>query len=133
MIIIDIFCADFFPVDMRAKGMSISSATNWIMNFTVAMVTPVMFNSIRWKTYIVFMCFCIVGLLYSIFILPELKGKSLEDIDQVFGDKSGAEDQRRRERIAQQIGLDKVARDVQHIDNDPEASAGAEKKQMRDL
>lgn len=97
------------------------------MNFTVAMVTPVMFKTIRWKTYIVFMCFCILGLLYSIFIVPELKGKTLEDIDRVFGDSSGAEDQRRRERIAQQIGLDKVARDVQHIDGDPEASAGAEK------
>lgn len=118
---------------MRAKGMSISSATNWIMNFTVAMVTPVMFKTIRWKTYIVFMCFCIVGLLYSIFILPELKGKSLEDIDRVFGDKSGAEDQRRRERIAQQIGLDKVAQEVQHVDNDPEMGGGAEKRHMRDL
>lgn len=33
--------SEVFPLDMRAKGMSISSATNWLMNFTVAMVTPV--------------------------------------------------------------------------------------------
>jgi sugar porter (SP) family MFS transporter len=75
--------AEVFPLDMRAKGMSISSGTNWLMNFTVAMVTPVMIKNIEYKTYIVFMCFCIVGLLYAIFILPELKGLTLEEVDQI--------------------------------------------------
>lgn len=42
-----------------------------------------MIQNIGYKTYIVFMCFCIVGLLYSIFILPELKGLSLEEVDKV--------------------------------------------------
>lgn len=53
------------------------------MNFTVAMVTPVMFKNIGYKTYMVFMCFCIVGLLFSIFIVPELKGLSLEEVDHI--------------------------------------------------
>jgi len=106
--------AEVFPLDMRAKGMSISSAVNWIMNFTVAEVTPIMIDNIGYKTYIVFMCFCVVGFLYAVFILPELKGLSLEEVDAVFNDRSGAEDRARRERIAKQIGLDKVAQDVQH-------------------
>lgn len=84
------------------------------MNFTVAMVTPHMIESIGYKTYIVFMCFCVVGFLYSIFILPELKGLSLEEVDQLFHDTSGAEDRARRDRIAAQIGLDKVANQIQH-------------------
>ncbi|KIR26193.1 galactose transporter [Cryptococcus deuterogattii 99/473] len=106
--------AEVFPLDMRAKGMSVSSGANWIMNFTVAMVTPHMIESIGYKTYIVFMCFCVVGFLYSIFILPELKGLSLEEVDQLFHDTSGAEDRARRDRIAAQIGLDKVANQIQH-------------------
>ncbi|ORY30806.1 general substrate transporter [Naematelia encephala] len=106
--------AEVFPLDMRAKGMSISSATNWIMNFTVAEVTPVMITNIGYKTYIVFMCFCIVGFFYSIFILPELKGLSLEEVDAIFKDTSGTEDRERRERVARQIGLDKVAQQVHH-------------------
>ena len=84
------------------------------MNFTVAMITPHMIGSIGYKTYIVFMCFCIVGFFFSIFILPELKGLSLEEIDNVFNDDSGVEDRARRERIAAQIGLDKVADQIQH-------------------
>ena len=104
--------AEVFPLDMRARGMSISSAINWIMNFTVAEVTPVMFENIGYKTYLVFMCFCVVGLLYAIFILPELKGLSLEEVDAIFKDTSGQEDAARRDRVAKQIGLDKVAEDV---------------------
>lgn len=43
-------------------------------------------------------------------------------VDAVFNDNSGAEDAARRERIAKQIGLDKVAADVRH-----EETAGGEK------
>ncbi|OXC81159.1 hypothetical protein C344_06642 [Cryptococcus neoformans AD1-7a] len=106
--------SEVFPLDMRGKGMSVSSGANWIMNFTVAMITPHMIGSIGYKTYIVFMCFCVVGFFFSIFILPELKGLSLEEIDKVFNDDSGVEDRARRERIAAQIGLDKVAGQIQH-------------------
>jgi len=106
--------AEVFPLDMRAKGMSISSAVNWLMNFTVALTTPVMFRTIGYGTYLVFMGFCIIGFLYSVFLLPELKGLSLEEVDAIFNDKSGAEDRARRERVAKQIGLDKIAQDVQH-------------------
>jgi len=106
--------AEVFPLDMRAKGMGISSAINWIMNFTVALTTPIMFNSIGFGTYLVFMAFCIIGVIYSAFLLPELKGLSLEEVDAVFKDTSGAEDAARRERIAKQIGLDKVAQEVKH-------------------
>lgn len=106
--------AEVFPLDMRAKGMSISSAINWIMNFTVALTTPVMFRNIGYGTYLVFMAFCIIGFIYAAFILPELKGLSLEEVDAIFHDKSGAEDRERRERVAKQIGLDKVAQEVKH-------------------
>jgi len=84
------------------------------MNFTVALTTPVMFDNIGYGTYLVFMGFCIIGFLYSVFLLPELKGLSLEDVDAIFKDQSGAEDRARRERVAKQIGLDKIAQDVQH-------------------
>lgn len=45
-------------------------------DFTVAEVTPIMFDNIGYKTYIVFMCFCVVGFFYAWILLPELKGES---------------------------------------------------------
>jgi hypothetical protein len=52
------------------------------MNFTVALTTPVMFRNIRYGTYLVFMAFCIIGFLYAWLLLPELKGRSLEEVDR---------------------------------------------------
>lgn len=116
--------AEVFPLDMRAKGMSISSAVNWLMNFTVAEVTPVMFDNIGYGTYLVFMAFCILGFLYAWILLPELKGLSLEQVDAIFNDKSGTEDRERRERVAKQIGLDKLAQNVQHKEGGDKAVNG---------
>lgn len=96
-----------------------------------------MFDNIGYKTYLVFMCFCVVGFFYAVFLLPELKGESLyllttvyhvlttglslEEVDAIFNDTSGAEDRARRERVAKQIGLDKIAQDVQHKEAVPGA------------
>lgn len=53
-----------------------------------------------------------VGLLWSIFILPELRGLSLEELDSVFRDTSGAEDMARRQRVADRVGLHLAAEEV---------------------
>lgn len=100
-----IITAESSPLDIRAKGVAIGSAVNWIMNFAVAQATPVMITNIGYKTFIVFMCFCILGLLWVYFVLPELKGLSLEEIDAVFADEVSAEDRLRRERIADELGV----------------------------
>lgn len=109
--------AEVFPLDMRAKGVGIASAVNWIMNFTVAQVTPVMITNIGYKTFLVFMSFCVLGFFWALFILPELKGLSLEEIDIVFKEDSSAENRERHERVAREIGLDKAAEALQHVES----------------
>ncbi|RAH63510.1 putative galactose transporter [Aspergillus piperis CBS 112811] len=94
-----IITAESSSLDIRAKGVAIGSAVNWIMNFAVAQVTPVMITNIGYKTFIVFFCFCVLGLAWVYFILPELKGLSLEEIDAVFADEISTEDRLRREQI----------------------------------
>lgn len=104
-----IITAESSPLDIRAKGVAIGSAVNWIMNFAVAEVTPVMITNIGYKTFIVFMCFFVLGLLWVYFVLPELKGLTLEEIDGVFADEVSAEDRYRRERIADELGVHSMA------------------------
>jgi len=75
--------AAVFSFDVQSKGISISSAVNWIMNFTVVAETPVMITHIGYKTtFIVLMCFCVLGFFWALPILPKLKGLSLEEIVQ---------------------------------------------------
>ncbi|KAJ6037293.1 hypothetical protein N7540_001572 [Penicillium herquei] len=120
-----IITAESSSLDIRAKGVAIGSAVNWIMNFAVAQVTPVMITNIGYKTFIVFMCFCFVGLLWVYFVLPELKGLTLEEIDGVFADEASAEDRNRRDRIAEELGVHQmanVAADIGIIDEHKDSS-----------
>jgi MFS family permease len=105
-----IVSSEVWPLQYRSRGMGISSATNWLNNFAVAISTPVMIANIGYKTYMVFMTTCLVGMVWAIFLLPELKGLSLEQIDDIFGDKTGAEDVARRKRVAAEVGLDDAER-----------------------
>ncbi|KAJ9099933.1 hypothetical protein QFC21_003938 [Naganishia friedmannii] len=116
-----VVCAEVFPLSLRAKGMSISSGVNWLQNFAVASVTPVMIKNIGYKTYIVFMCFMIFAMFWSAIILPELRGLSPQQIDEVFHDTTSTEDEIRREKIARQIGLDKLhaQAEVEHQEDAP--------------
>lgn len=77
--------AEIFPLSIRAKGTSISASSNWMNNFAVAFVTPPMLDGLRWGTFIFFSAWCLIGGLFVIFFLPETKGKTLEEMDLIFG------------------------------------------------
>ena len=77
--------AEIFPLSIRAKGTTISASSNWMNNFIIAFITPLMLSAISWGTYIFFSAWCIVGALFVWFFLPETKGKTLEEMDNVFG------------------------------------------------
>lgn len=112
--------AEVFPLSVRGKGMAISSGTNWLANFGVATFTPPALDNIGYGTYLIFMGFMLWGCFWSYFLLPELKGKTLEEIDNFFRDNTGAEDAKRRERIAKQVGLDKLP--VQEVEHQEQAA-----------
>ncbi|KAL1410519.1 hypothetical protein Q8F55_004532 [Vanrija albida] len=100
-----IVAAESCPLDQRARSVGLASAVNWITNFTVAQITPIMLTDIGYKTFIVFMVFCVLCLAWVIIFLPELKGLSLEEIDALFDDKSSEEERERRDEIARSVGL----------------------------
>jgi MFS family permease len=43
---------ELFPLRLRAKGVSISTAACWAMNFALGYFTPPSFVNIAWKTYL---------------------------------------------------------------------------------
>lgn len=74
-------------------------------NFVVSYTVPIMLEKIQWRTYVVFICTLFVGILWVIFLLPETRGKSLEEMDLVFHSHAGAEDIARMSRIVRELGL----------------------------
>ncbi|GAB1524936.1 hypothetical protein RhiTH_008092 [Rhizoctonia solani] len=98
---------------VRAMGTSIATMSNWAVNVCdqsrtkfnalivlprpssfvmISQVSPIGLSRIGWKFYLVFICTNIVngkshGLIV-IFFFPETKGKTLEEMDAVFGDQA---------------------------------------------
>ncbi|KAF8122538.1 general substrate transporter [Boletus edulis] len=79
-----LYPAEIVGLRIRAPANALSTASNWIFNFMVVMVTGPSFNNISWRTYIVFAALnaFIVPIVYLFF--PETAGRSLEDMDVVF-------------------------------------------------
>ncbi|KAI8093263.1 general substrate transporter [Halteromyces radiatus] len=80
-----VYPAEIYPMSVRSKGTSITTAANWLFNFVISEICPVMLASITWGTYIFFGCCCFVMTVSIFLFFPETKGRSLEEMDQVFG------------------------------------------------
>ncbi|KDQ64884.1 hypothetical protein JAAARDRAFT_240916 [Jaapia argillacea MUCL 33604] len=79
-----LYPAEIVGLRIRAPANALSTASNWIFNFMVVMVTGPSFQNISWGTYIVFAALnaLIIPVVYLFF--PETAGRSLEDMDVVF-------------------------------------------------
>ncbi|ANB14373.1 Snf3p [Sugiyamaella lignohabitans] len=82
-----IYCSEIFPLRQRALANGICASFNWIFNFALALFVPSAFTNITWKTYIIFGVFCAVMIIHVFLMFPETKGKTLEEIDQIWADK----------------------------------------------
>ncbi|KAI9861623.1 MAG: hypothetical protein M1813_005233 [Trichoglossum hirsutum] len=74
-----------FPTYVRARGLSISASGGSIGSIIVAQIWPVAFQHIGSKTYFIFMCINLASIVIIYFLFPETKGKTLEEMDGLFG------------------------------------------------
>ncbi|KAL1891075.1 hypothetical protein Sste5346_007900 [Sporothrix stenoceras] len=81
--------AEVYPNSKRAKGVALAICVNWLCNFTVGIVTPPMIENIGFGTYVFFSIMCGLAVVWAYFLLPETKGKTLEELDVMFGDSTG--------------------------------------------
>lgn len=59
---------EILPLSIRAKGASLSTASNWAFNWLVGEMTPILQDLIKWRLYLLHAFFCavsfVVGKLY---------------------------------------------------------------------
>ncbi|KAI8371962.1 general substrate transporter [Choanephora cucurbitarum] len=84
--------AEIFPLRARAKAMSVTTSSNWMNNFIIGLIVPVMLENITYGTYIFFACFLILSFFFVWFFVPETKGRTLEEMDEIFGGQSAVHD-----------------------------------------
>jgi len=79
--VIWVFISEIFPNKLRASGQSLGSFTHWILAAVIANIFPYLASTLGPAYIFGFFCLMmILQLLWVIFIMPETKGKSLEEI-----------------------------------------------------
>ncbi|KAK0199886.1 general substrate transporter [Desarmillaria ectypa] len=76
--------AELFPLKVRAKAVSLATATNWAFNFALAWAVPPGLSNIAWKTYFIFGTFNFAAFIHIFFMYPETVGRSLEEVEEIF-------------------------------------------------
>ncbi|CZR65514.1 probable major myo-inositol transporter iolT [Phialocephala subalpina] len=87
-----VYPAEIFPVEIRARGNSISAVVNWSLNLIIAQVSPLAFQQVGYKYFYAYFVFNMCAALCYFFFFPETKGKTLEQMDMVFGDQLALDD-----------------------------------------
>ncbi|KAF2767642.1 putative sugar transporter [Teratosphaeria nubilosa] len=78
------YASEIAPLRIRSQVTAMSTCSNWLFNFLIAEITPVAFDSISWKYYLVYVCTNCLGVTVFYLFCPETKGRTLEDIDAFF-------------------------------------------------
>ncbi|OQV07560.1 hypothetical protein CLAIMM_11976 [Cladophialophora immunda] len=82
-----VFFGEVYPNHLRAKGLALATASFALTSLAYLQASPTAFRTIGWKFYLVFICCCVVGLVFIIFAIPETNGVPLEEVAAIFGDE----------------------------------------------
>jgi SP family xylose:H+ symportor-like MFS transporter len=91
-----VLIAEIFPNTIRSKAVAIAVAFQWIFNWIVSTSFVPMFNMKtagdpdfgHWFTYGLYGVFCVVAAFFVWRLVPETKGKSLEEMSSIWRKKS---------------------------------------------
>lgn len=85
-----VLLAEIFPAKIRGGAQGISVGALWTFNGIVALVFPTMMTSLGGsKTYLIFALINVVAFLFYWKIVPETRGKSLEEFEASYRTKYG--------------------------------------------
>ncbi|GAB7362414.1 hypothetical protein MBLNU230_g2737t1 [Neophaeotheca triangularis] len=87
-----IVIGEIFPLPIRSRGVGLSTASNWLWNTIIAVITPYMVNTeegnLRSFVFFVWGGLCTCAFVYAYFLVPETKGLSLEQVDMMMAETS---------------------------------------------
>ena len=87
---------EIFPLQIRAKAMSLTTASNWLWNFAIGYATPYLVDQstsgptgikaadLGVKVFFIWGSTCVGCWIFTYFCIPETKGLSLEQIDMLY-------------------------------------------------
>jgi len=78
-----IMVTELFPQRHRARGVAMSMATNWFLNWGVVFVVPQLLDEFKGLVFFLFAGVCVISAVIVDLWLPETSGRSLDDADTI--------------------------------------------------
>ncbi|EIN06030.1 MFS monosaccharide transporter [Punctularia strigosozonata HHB-11173 SS5] len=81
---------EIYPLNIRAKALSMAAASNWLWNFGIGYATPYLVNKeagsagLESKVFFIWGSTCLCCIIFTYFCIPETKGLSLEQVDILY-------------------------------------------------
>lgn len=97
--VIWVFISEIFPNKVRAFGQSWGTGTHWVFAALITLVTPIfldaekgIFKDNPWPIFVFFSGMMVLQLIFVLFMMPETKGVSLEELSsKLSGGKKSSE------------------------------------------
>lgn len=79
-----VVAAEVFPSRIRSVSMSWCFFLNWIVDYALTRATPSMMTNLGYGTFLLYACLTYIGAGFVYITLPEMKGRSIESMDDLF-------------------------------------------------
>ncbi|KAF2500871.1 quinate permease [Lophium mytilinum] len=111
-----VYLSEIFPTRLRAYGVGMGAATQWLFNFVITKITPEAVNHIGWRTFLMFGIFCVSMGIFAFFFIKETRRLKLEDMDILFGRVTA---EQRAEDVERTLAVEKKG--AIHLEEAPKA------------
>ncbi|CAI8491917.1 unnamed protein product [Hanseniaspora opuntiae] len=81
-----VICAESYPLRVKSKCMAIATGANWMWGFLISFFTPFITSAIHFSYGYVFMGCLVFMTFYVFFTIPETKGLTLEEVNEMWLD-----------------------------------------------
>ncbi|GAA5825290.1 hypothetical protein JCM11251_006923 [Rhodosporidiobolus azoricus] len=125
-----VLIGEVFPLPIRSRGVALSTASNWLWNTIIAVITPYMVNpdrgNLRSSVFFIWGGLCTCAFVYSYFLVPETKGLTLEQVDMMLAETNARHSPKWRPTHTYAAETGKATGEVRHLEDDAEKKAVAE-------
>jgi sugar porter (SP) family MFS transporter len=116
---------EIFPLPIRSRGVALSTASNWLWNCIITVITPYITSTagggvdLGPKIFFMWGSLCLLCFIYAYFLIPETKGLTLEQVDRMLEETTPMTSAKwvPRSTYAAEMGMtEKPAGEVHHIE-----------------
>lgn len=79
-----VLISEIFPNKIRAKATSVAVLSLWAAYFILTFTFPILYSTLQDKTFYIYAAICCIGFVFVWFKVKETKGKSLEEMEDIF-------------------------------------------------